>query len=144
VEADESIRRASERGGKRVSFEEGLRRNGKRVGDADERTPLLLSNAQASPPFASNGSPIVDPELDSHWYNRFGSRLATFTKPVRELKFSDVRKRVTMEEVKSKVVDVGKGTMKSIPAVLLGCLLNVLDGVSCKLTTRSTMLRMLT
>ncbi|KAH6901521.1 vacuole protein [Coprinopsis sp. MPI-PUGE-AT-0042] len=50
--------------------------------------------------------------------------------PVRDIKLSDIRKRVTVEEVKVKALDVGKGTLKSIPAVLLGCLLNVLDGVS--------------
>jgi hypothetical protein len=113
----------------------------------DELTPLLLGNANV------NGHPELAGAKFSH--NTMGSRSehlntgeggthgqsnhsaanestglgkASITHIERNIK---AFRKTFQEEVISKSPHHLKTALRSIPAVLLGCLLNILDGVSC-------------
>lgn len=114
-----------------------------------ENTPLLrrsASSASFSPPFISPLPPwytsqAPDPPLKPRPSASFHGLLTHATQAVKALPggAANILGQFTVQSALNKIpyiVDVVpyvmKTAVKSIPAVLLGCLLNILDGVSCK------------
>jgi hypothetical protein len=79
--------------------------------NSSERSPLLRK-ASSAPYMTSSGEPGFQP---SHFHRSIKSIKGKFSQPL------------SMFSLRG----VGKSALRAIPAVLLGCLLNILDGVSC-------------
>ncbi|GAA5980112.1 hypothetical protein JCM10908_001540 [Rhodotorula pacifica] len=93
------------------------------VADANERTPLLGGHGAPGKGITNGGEQEIKPD----WLERAGVRSLTHR----------VRKRareVTVEDVKK----TGKIAVGSIPAVILGTLMNILDALSYGLITYPT------
>ncbi|BGP28971.1 hypothetical protein JCM10296v2_000707 [Rhodotorula toruloides] len=94
-------------------------------GNAHERTPLL--GASGGQPNGGRASSL------NRWHETFArkakDRLSGWAKQAEKR-----GKEITAEDVK----DAGKTAVKSVPAVILGTLMNVLDGVSYGLITYPT------
>jgi hypothetical protein len=97
---------------------------------SNETTPLLGSQTAftyTSSGYQANGSPgsavVSDGRLTKNTVSFSQSFLRVFRK--------DVKARFKKEVV--QVPSYGLTAVRAIPAVLLGCLLNILDGVSCEL-----------
>lgn len=76
--------------------------------NSSERSPLLRK-ASSAPYMASSGEP------SEHTIISYRSIKGKFSQPLSMFSLHDI----------------GKSALRAIPAVLLGCLLNILDGVSC-------------
>ena len=79
--------------------------------NSSERSPLLRK-ASSAPYMASSGEPDFQP-----------------SEHTRSIKI--IKGKFSWPLSMYSLRDIGKSALRAIPAVLLGCLLNILDGVSC-------------
>ncbi|EEB94397.1 hypothetical protein MPER_06794 [Moniliophthora perniciosa FA553] len=98
-----------------------------------ETTPLLHTpvvsegggNGSSSSPYGSIPVPLPKPDLHRLSPCYISSKLSK--KLFRRI---DSVRKLSQADVKQNFVDLGKQGVRALPAVMLGCLLNILDGVS--------------
>uniref|UniRef100_A0A0W0FIS6 Putative vacuole protein n=1 Tax=Moniliophthora roreri TaxID=221103 RepID=A0A0W0FIS6_MONRR len=100
---------------------------------SSETTPLLHTpdvsegGGNGSSPSLYGSIPVPLPKPDLHKLSPGYISSKLFKKLSRRI---DSARKLGQADVKQNLLDLGKQSVRALPAVLLGCLLNILDGVS--------------